>query len=163
MADQTGVLCNITELAKLTGRARETCKKLMEGLESHQDGQSKRYDSHLALPRIYEIGGQGEGYYNLNVERARLSHHQANITSLKEQVETGSLIPAEEVDKNWEGMTMNWKARVLGIPANVVHELSQTNDMHEIMEILKHAINDTFLELIQEENDSNKELATQDN
>lgn len=89
----------------------------------------------------------GDGDYNLEQERARLAHHQANNEALKEQVMKKTLIPAEEVKETWVTLVARFKAKMLSIPSKMAHQMAQTDDHHEIEHLLRSGINEALTEL----------------
>ena len=42
---------------------------------------------------------------DINNERARLVHHQANLAALEEETRRSKLIPADEINSEWTEMT----------------------------------------------------------
>ena len=60
-----------------------------------------------------------DGEYDLVAERARLAHHQANITALDERRKRGELIPANEVRAKWQDMIGAARARLLALPSRI--------------------------------------------
>ena len=71
---------SISRLSQLTGMTRETVAKRLVNLTPTIDGKAKKYDSREALPLLYGAGAKGE--FDLQAERARLAHHQANLECL---------------------------------------------------------------------------------
>lgn len=57
--------------------------------------------------------------FDLTAERARLSHHQANIAALDEEVKKKTLIPAEHVKARWSDMLAAFRARMLALPSRM--------------------------------------------
>lgn len=144
-------MMNISELANAVGLDRaNVIRKLKGKLTPIQQGNAKIYDSVLALPVLLmgSHGEDGQELYNYNAEKARATHHEANIKAMNEDLLSGETVKTEEVQEVWSLMTSNWKAKMLALPSNVVMELARTKEKASIMKILKTAINDTFVELI---------------
>ena len=64
------------------------------------------------------IGEDGE-IYDYSAERARLTHHQANIAALDQQVKAGELVPIGDVLERWRDLVANARARLLTLPDRV--------------------------------------------
>ena len=60
--------------------------------------------NYIRFLRASAMSGRGSG--DVNEERARLIHHQANLASLEEDVKQGKLIPADEIEKEWVDMSI---------------------------------------------------------
>lgn len=106
---------SLNSLQELTGFDRRTIKPRLATLTPEKGPKGALlYWSQEALPLIYE---RGEGsVYDIERERARLLHHQANIAALDQQVKEKQLIPADVVLHNWQDIAANVRARLLAIP-----------------------------------------------
>lgn len=62
--------------------------------------------------------------YDYDAERSRLTHHQANIAALDEEVKRGRLIPVEEVRQYWQGLLASARARLIGLPVRLASSCS---------------------------------------
>ena len=142
------MLQSISQLSVLTGKARETITKRLENISFTKDGKSKLFESVEALPLIYDLDSQSA--YDLQAERARLSHHQANCEALREKQLRKELIPVNEVEEQWTKLISNFRAKMLSLPTKTAHRIAQTSDHAEIEEILKIAVHDSLLELANE-------------
>ena len=147
---------SITQLADAIGMGRaDVSKKLKDKLDFTKKANAKYYDSVIALPFLLMGGSTEESEggvksYNYTAEKARSTHHEANIKAINEAILDGDVVKAEDVLEEWSVMTSNWKAKMLGLPSNLVLELSRTNHKPEIMAILKKGISDSFVELIED-------------
>ena len=54
--------------------------------------------------------------YDYDSERARLTHHQANVAAQEDQTRQGQLIPAEVVKSTWCNLVANAKSKLLSLP-----------------------------------------------
>ncbi|QXP94361.1 hypothetical protein [Methylococcus capsulatus] len=54
--------------------------------------------------------------YDLEAERARLAHHQANLAALEERTKRAELIPADVVTAEWCNQAANIRAKLLNLP-----------------------------------------------
>ena len=137
----------VADLCKYTRKARATVLNCLTTLDFVKKGSSKLFPAHEALPLIYGKAFENS-QYNLNNERGRVSHHDANMKAMREKEMRGDLVRVEDITEIWTALTGNWKTKVLAIPSNSVHELSQTNDKNEILKILNDALFDAFDELV---------------
>ena len=107
---------SLNGLGELTGIDRRTIKRKISHLKYEKDGRSHFYNSEEALPVIYS---RDSGIYNTDQERARLTHHQANIAALDEKIKEKTLIPAEVVADRWQQIFANIRARLLSLPSSM--------------------------------------------
>ena len=107
---------SLNGLGELTGIDRRTIKRKIAHLNYKKEGRSHLYNSEEALPIIYS---RETGVYDSDQERARLTHHQANIAALDEQIKEKSLIPADVVLDRWQQILANVRARLLSIPSSL--------------------------------------------
>jgi len=107
---------SISKLSSLTGLARETVAKRLADLVPTLRRNSKLYESREALPILF--GGEN-GEYDLTAERARLSHHQANIAALDEKIKQKALIPYDVVVESWQIVLSNFRAKALAVPVSL--------------------------------------------
>lgn len=84
---------------------------------------------------------------DITEERARLTHHQANIAALDEKVKEGELIPSEVVETVWTDIIANFRAKVLSIPTKSAHAMIGLTDLNEAQELLKSHIYEALEEL----------------
>ena len=140
----------VVDLCKLTRKSRPTILNCLTTLTPEKKGVSKLYPAHEALPLIYGKAFENN-QYNLNNERGRVSHHDANMKAMREEEMRGDLVRVDDISEKWSRLTGNWKTKILAVPSNVVHELSQTNDKNEILKILNDALFDAFTELVHDD------------
>jgi phage terminase Nu1 subunit (DNA packaging protein) len=88
-------------------------------------------------------GGSGD----VNEERARLIHHQANLASLEEDVKQGKLIPADEIEKEWVDMSMAMRAKMIALPKKVAAVGCGINEYVEMEALVKGFVNEALDEL----------------
>ena len=70
--------------------------------------------------------------FDLNTERARLAHHQANKTALEEKVLNGELIPAEEIKKAWGDAVMASRSKFLALPGKLAKVAINAESVKEV-------------------------------
>jgi len=84
---------------------------------------------------------------DINNERARLIHHQANLASLEEDVKQGKLIPADEIEKEWNSMTMAMRAKFLALPKKIAAVGCGINEYIEMEALIKGFVYEALDEL----------------
>lgn len=129
---------SISRLSQLTGLHRDTIKKRI-GPILHGT-RCEKVDSHKALRLIY---GAGDAL-NLDAEKARLTHHQANIAALAEADKRENLIPADAVRERWRAMSASIRARLLKLPPRLAeavtgHDTTQAAE-RAAMQIVREAL-----------------------
>jgi hypothetical protein len=108
------MLVTAVRLSELTGVHRDTIVKRCGSL--FKDGvRSQEVESSVALKMIYGVDTD----YDYDTEKARLTHHQANIASLEEEVKRKNLLPADVVQSHWEQMVANMRAKLLNLPGRL--------------------------------------------
>lgn len=114
---------------------------------------SKLYESADALPLLYT----GEAFDGTK-ERARLTHHQANIAELDEDQKRGELVERTAVVIEVSEAVANMRAKLLNLPHKVASVVVAMDDLHEVKAILESAVHESLTELYNEyagdENDS---------
>lgn len=91
---------------------------------------------------LTEIGVSSTGEaYDLNAEKARLTYHQANLSSLDEEIKRKNVIPADVVQTYWEALVGNARAKLLNLPgrlATVVAGAATIQDAEREARLLIH-------------------------
>ena len=99
-------------------------------------------------------GRKGEtGDHDLTDERARLAHHQANNEALKEQINKGELIKAEDVINQWAERISNARSKLLMIPPRTAPKALRAKTVKEVEKLMKDAIVNALEELTEAKND----------
>ncbi len=123
------------------------------GLPSKGNTLDEARNAYILHLREVASGRTGDDSdYDLAAERARLAHHQANKTSLEEDVLKGELIPAEEVLEKWSKMVSSFRAKMLAIPTKTSHLLINIQEFSVAESILKSHIYDALKELSEQGN-----------
>ncbi len=141
---------SVRRIADLTGRARETVKKLLEPLTPVKSGKALLYETRDALPLVYEINTGGSENFDLTKERARLDFHRANIEGLKEAKLRGDLIPASDVLEEWQRMLSDVRSKLLALPNRAAVLMPGIETYREAEQILKKFIYEALTELSQD-------------
>ena len=135
---------SLSKLQDMTGFDHRRISKAVSGLEfTPGPKQAKLYESKHALAAIYISGDELDG----NAERARLTHHQANIAELDEEVRRGVLVDRDEVVIEVSEAAANMRAKLLNIPHKVAPVIVAVDDLHEVKAVLETAVHEALLEL----------------
>lgn len=84
---------------------------------------------------------------DVNEERARLIHHQANIAGIDEEERVGNLIAADEVESKWTGMAMAMRAKMLGVPKKVASTALGETDYTAMENMVEEYVREALDEL----------------
>ena len=134
---------SLTEFKNLTGLDHRRIAQALSGLP-YDDGQqnSKLYESTEALPLLY-TGAALDG----QKERARLTHHQANIAELDEDTKRGDLVDREAVILEVSEAVANMRAKLLNLPHKVAPVIVAVDDLHEVKAVIEAAVHEALTEL----------------
>ena len=88
-----------------------------------------------------------ESNSNINNERARLVHHQANLAALEEETRRSKLIPADEINSEWAEMTSIMRAKITSIPKQVAAVGCGITDYNEMESLVKDLVHGALDEL----------------
>ena len=80
-------------------------------------------------------------------EKTRLTKAQADKAELEVSELEGKLIPAPLVQDTWTDFVANVRAKLLGIPSRLAHQMIATENYAEAEKILKDCIYDALNEL----------------
>ena len=101
--------------------------------------------NYIRFLRSSAMKGTGSG--DVNEERARLIHHQANLASLEEDVKNGKLIPADEIEKEWGDMALAMRAKMIALPKKLAAVGCGIDNYVEMEALAKGFINEALDEL----------------
>ena len=132
-------------LSELTGMDVRTIKRRLATLQPAVQGRAHTYESRDALPLLY--GQIDSSAYDLNQERARLAHHQANNESLREAQNRGELLPRGLVIQTWQGIVAAARARLLALPTKAAHQLLGARTLAEAEEAVRTHVYEALAEL----------------
>ena len=138
------------QLAGHVGVSVQTVSKLLPilGLPSRGAGIDEFRLAYIAHLREQAAGRFDEdSEYKLMAERARLTHHQANVEALKEAQLEGQLLPCDVVFRTWLGMVANIRARLLCLPAKMAPVLVNRDDITEVEASIKAQVYESLTEL----------------
>ncbi len=138
---------SITELSNLTGMDRRKIRRLLQDLPSEKGNKGAvLYESSDALSLLYASDAANRAG-DLNAERARLTHHQANIAELDEREKRKSLIDRDEAIAEVTHAHANMSTKLLSISPKTATLLVSLDDVGEIESILDEAVRECLQEL----------------
>ena len=73
----------------------------------------------------------------LQREKTRLTKAQADKAELEVSELEGKLIPATLVQETWQDFVANVRAKLLGLPSKLAHQVIATDDYAEAEKLLK--------------------------
>lgn len=133
------MLVSVTKLAELTGISRDTIRKRCGPLLS-EGVRGQDIESSEALRLIFNVDSD----FDYDTEKARLTHHQANIASLEEEIKRKNLLPADVVQTHWESLAANTRGKLLNIPGRLANSVMGTETVQEAeraaMELIREAL-----------------------
>lgn len=109
---------SISRIAELTGFAPRTIKLRCERLSPVREGKALLLETRDALPLCYQIQ-TAEKKFDLEEERARLAHHQANREAMREAADRGEYIPADVVKQYGAAAMTATKTKLLSIASKL--------------------------------------------
>ena len=101
----------------------------------------------LAYIRWLRERSSSKSNSDINNERARLVHHQANLAALDEEARRSKLIPADEINSEWAEMTSVMRAKISPIPKQVAAVGCGITDYNDMESLVKKLVNDALDEL----------------
>ncbi len=94
-----------------------------------------------------ELQKKDDQYYDLDLERGRLTHHQADKVEIEKRKMLGELLEAEEVAKEWERIILAAKAKILAMPSRYAHRVLSFNDLKEANNLFREIAREVLNEL----------------
>lgn len=91
-----------------------------------------------------------DGALELNAERARLAHHQANKAALDEQEVRGELVRAEDVTRSVSDAFRRVRARLLSLPTKLTPIVLGSTDTVEVKDAIEAGVLEALAELTRE-------------
>tara|TARA_R100000655_G_scaffold37044_1_gene71660 strand:+ start:64 stop:564 length:501 start_codon:yes stop_codon:yes gene_type:complete len=102
------------------------------------------YISYLRkLSGYHKTSGTGD----IAEEKTRLTKAQADKAELEVSELEGKLIPAQLVQDTWTDFVANVRAKLLGMPSRLAHQMIATEDYAEAEKLLKDCVYDALNEL----------------
>lgn len=151
------MLVNKAQLAEIVGKSQQTLTTWQKnGLPIKVDGnsgQSNQYETTdviawLIRREMSKLTVNDDGQvHDYDIERARLTHHQANKTELEAKVLKGELIPAETVEHVQGAMVGSFRSKVLSIPTKSAGKVQNLSDLAEIEDVIRAEVYEALTEL----------------
>lgn len=85
--------------------------------------------------------------FDYEAEKARLTHHQANILEMTENERRLELIPANVVAARWQELSANVRAKLLAFPAHAAAAVAGMESIQEIEKELRTLVYEALSEL----------------
>lgn len=104
----------------------------------------KAYCGKLSGMASGRAGASGE--LDPSDERARLTHHQANMAGIDEEEKKGNLVKVDEIAGVWSQIGFNIKTKLRALPDKVSHQVLACENVKEVKGLL-----DAEVEIILEE------------
>lgn len=102
------------------------------------------YDLHATVVRYINYLRKGSGT-NLNDERAMLTRAKREAAEMENNVRRGALLEAEDVERALKNMLLNFRSRLLLIPAKLSPALATMGgEQGKIYDELKKAVEETM-------------------
>ena len=154
------MIVNKQELAEIIGKSERTITTWQkQGMPIALDGTRGTENKYNTVDvfewmlnreierRISEHGGTESDFYDYEIERGRLTHHQANKTELEAAKLRGSLVEKETLDKLVADMAATIRANALAIPTKGAHLFLNLEDLEEAQANLKSLVYELLNEL----------------
>lgn len=140
---------SITELHNLTGQDRRRITKALANLDSKPGKKgAKLYESTDAIPLLY-LAEEGS-VLDPQKERARLTHHQANIAALEEKELEGELVRRSAVVAEVSEAIANCRAKLLSLPSKMASVVAGMSEVADIRGALQDNVHEALDELYTE-------------
>lgn len=148
---------NKKELAEIIGKNETTITQYQKaGLPIERKagrGASNTYDTAHVIDWLiqYSISLHGEDddgrVYVYDLERARLTHHQANIAKMEEGLKKGDLITMQDAINNEVTRVRAMRSLLLALPTKLAPIAMQAQSLSEVKDFLTEEIHYALNEL----------------
>ena len=142
---------SLTSLSRLTGKSVAKVRQLVSGLQPLEESESRGtwYESKQALPLIY--GANTDTGFDLEEERARLAHHNANKSAMEEKELSGQLVRMDDIHQVWENRLVAFKSKLLALPPKTASRVIRCETFAEAKVLLDKAVREALKELAEEQ------------
>lgn len=103
-----------------------------------------QYINHLRKAARYT---KKDGAADIAEEKARLTKAQADKAELEVSELEAKLIPADLVADTWIDYVANARAKLLGLPSRVAHQVLTLDNYAEVEEVIKQQVHEALQEL----------------
>ncbi len=150
-ASVTGTIVNADELARIFDCSRSTVKNWrqqgMPYLTAGARGKPGQYDTAACINWLIARRLGDDKPLDLNVERARLAHHQADKTALEARALKGELVRTLDALELWQATIAAARAKFLSLPRKMAAQVIHAETPAEVEEALQQAITEALAEL----------------
>ena len=93
------------------------------------------------------VSVKSEAYLAYNEARAKKEQHLAKLAEYEEKEKAGTLVNADAVLREWQGLIANVRARLLAMPSRLAAQCAGARSRGEVQRILQEGINEALEEL----------------
>lgn len=130
---------SLTELVALTGVHRNRLARLLNDLPCTAGAKgAKLYESVDALRVVYQ--GSAPDRLDPQQERAKLDQARRLEIERKAEVDSGRLLPVEDVTRVWVDLVLRAKSVLLAIPTRAAPDLLRCTELKAVEDKLRGAI-----------------------
>ncbi len=152
MAQHAPNLVDGSTLALICGVSSSTIPHWRRsGMPVHQEGsrgKAWQYDTAQVIRWLIDRQtGEEAQQLDLARERARLAHHQANVTALNEGLLAGEIVKTEDVLQAWQAMIGAARAKLLILGGKLVTQIIDEQDTQKAKETADRHIREILGEL----------------
>ena len=113
-----------------------------------QPYDAREFGKWLRAKWLDEVGVNSDGVaYDYQLERARLTYHQANNEELKEREARAELVSSDDVLRKWLDMTSAMRAKLLNLPGRVASTALAATTLREVEDYVREEIHRALDEL----------------
>ena len=138
------------QIAGFTTRHLRRITKEPDSPPQNPDGSypAAEFGKWLKRRHIAGLGVANDGtVYDFGAERARLTHHQANVERLKELQLRGELIHRDVVAAYWQAVAGAIRSRLLALPGKIAHVALAAKTLAEVDDAAKLQVYEALSEL----------------
>jgi len=101
---------------------------------------------------LRKLGGYNKrsGSGDMAEEKTKLTAAQARKAELEVEEMEGNLLPAQLVEDTWIGYVANVRAKLLGLPSRIAHQVITVDKYPEAELIIKEQVHDALNELAED-------------
>ena len=101
---------------------------------------------------LRKLGGYNKrsGSGDITEEKTKLTAAQARKAELEVEEMEGNLLPAQLVEDTWIGYVANVRAKLLGLPSRIAHQVITVDKYPEAELIIKEQVHDALNELAED-------------
>ena len=89
----------------------------------------------------------GDDYQALTKERVKKTRHEAKLAEFAERKASGELIEVELVQKEWQQILFNVRAKLLSMPTKLAPQALAVKTLAEMQSLIADGVHEALLEL----------------